>query len=114
MNQEAEPLAIWAIRLIHTLVALIFFAAIAVIYVSAIFGTYNLWLYLSLGVLLIEIIAVRLNRGNCPLEFIPRKYGEDKTFFELFLPKNVAKRMFKVCFVVVLIGCLLLLFRFLF
>jgi hypothetical protein len=114
MNQEANPLMIWVIRLIHTLIALIGIAATAIIYLSAISQTYNLWLYLSLGALLIEVIAVILNRGDCPFLFVSRKYGDDKKLLELFLPKNVAKRMFKVIFIVILIGYLLLLFRFLF
>jgi hypothetical protein len=114
INQEANPLVIWVIRLIHTLIALIGIAATAIIYLSAISQTYNLWLYLSLGALLIEVIAVRLNRGNCPFLFLSRKYGDDKTLLELFFPKNVAKRMFKVIFIVIFMGYLLLLFRFLF
>ena len=105
---------IWVIRLIHTLIALIGIAATAIIYLSAISQTYNLWLYLSLGTLLIEVIAVRLNRGNCPFLFLGRKHGDDKTLLELFFPKNVAKRMFKVIFFVIFMGYLLLLFRFLF
>jgi len=105
---------IWVIRLIHTLIALIGIAATAIIYLSAISQTYNLWLYLSLGTLLIEVIAVRLNRGNCPFLFLGRKHGDDKTLLELFFPKNVAKRMFKVIFIVIFMGYLLLLFRFLF
>ena len=114
MNQEANPLMIWVIRLIHTLIALILFAGMGIVYYSAISQTYNLWLYLSLGALLIEVIAVILNRGDCPFLFVSRKYGDDKKLLELFLPKNVAKRMFKVIFIVILIGYLLLLFRFLF
>lgn len=105
---------IWVIRLIHTLIALIFFAGIAVVYYSAVSQTYNLWLYLALGALFIEGVAVTLNRGDCPFLFLSRKYGDDKKLLELCLPKNVAKQMFKVLFIVILIGCLLLLFRFLF
>ena len=114
MNQVANPLMIWVIRLIHTLIALIGIAATAIIYFSAISQTYNLWLYLALSSLLIEIIAVRLNGSDCPFLFLHKKYGDDKTLLELFLPKNVAKRIFKVIFIVIIIGYLLLLFRFVF
>ena len=114
INQEANALMIWVIRLIHGLIALIFFTAIGVIYFSAISKTYNLWLYLALVALVIEGMAVRLNKGDCPFLFFARKYGDDKTFLELFLPKNVAKQMFRVFTIVISIGCLLLLFRFLF
>lgn len=105
---------IWVIRLIHTFLALIGLAAIVTIYLSAISQTYNMWLYLSLGALLVEIIAVRLNGCECPFLFFSRRYGDNKKLLELFLPKNVAKQMFKVIFIVIVIGYLLLLFRFLF
>ena len=114
VNREINPQMIWVIRLVHTLIGLIGAAAIAIIYFSAISRTYSLWLYLALGALLIEIIAVRLNRCECPFLFFSRKYGDDKKLLELFLPKNVAKQMFKVIFIVIVIGYLLLLFRFLF
>jgi hypothetical protein len=109
MNQESNPLMIWVIRLIHTLIALSLLAAIAIIYYSAISETYNWLLYLAVAGLLVERIAVTLNSGNCPFLFFSRKYGDDKTFLELFLPKNVAKQMFKVSFIVISIGYLLLL-----
>jgi hypothetical protein len=114
LNREANPLMIWVIRCIHGLIALIGLAAVIVIYFSAVSKMYNLWLYLSLGALLIEIISVRLNRCECPFLFFSRKYGDDKKLLELFLPKNVAKQMFKVIFIVIVSGYLLLLFRFLF
>jgi len=114
MNEDANQLMIWVIRLIHSLIALTFFTAIGVIYFSAISETYNLWLYLALGGLLVEGITVILNGGNCPLLYLARKYGDDKTFLELFLPKNAAKQMFKVFTIIISIGCLLLLLKFLF
>jgi len=114
VNQEASPLMIWVIRLIHTFIGLIGLAAIIIIYYGAISQTYNLWLYLALGALVIEIIAVRLNGCECPFLFFSRKYGDDKKLLELFLPKNIAKQMFNVIFIVIVIGYLLLLFRFLF
>ena len=104
---------IWVLRLIHTLIGLIGLAAIIIIYSSAISQTYNLWLYLSLGALLIEVIVVRLNRCECPFLFFSKRYGDDKRLLELFLPRNVARQMFTVIFIVIVIGYLLLLFRFL-
>ena len=49
--------------------------------------------------------------GNCPFGHISRQVGDSKPFFELFLPPRIAKQMFKVNFVIVLIGCALLLIR---
>jgi hypothetical protein len=113
VKEETNPLKMWVIRLIHTLIALIMFAAMAMVYFSAISQTYNLLLYLALGALFIEGAAITLNKGDCPLSYLQRKYGDDKAFFELFLPRNIAKQMFRTNFVVISIGCLFLLFTFL-
>jgi hypothetical protein len=113
INEEVNPFMIGVIRSIHTLIALIMFASIGVVYYSAVSQTYDLWLYLSLGALFIEGVVITLNRGDCPLSYLQRKYGDDKAFFELFLPKNVAKQMFRVNFLLVSIGCLILLLNYL-
>jgi len=116
MNQtskyvEDNPRIIVVVRSIHTLVALVMIASMAVVYYSAISKTYNVLLYLASGALLIEGIAITLNKGDCPLSYLQRKYGDDKTFFELFLPRNIAKHMFRFNFIVISIGYLLLLFN---
>jgi hypothetical protein len=112
-DAEANPFMIGVIRSVHTLIALVMFASVGVVYYSAVSQIYGLWLYLSLVALLIEGVAITLNRGDCPLSYLQRKYGDDKAFFELFLPKNAAKQMFRVNFLLVSIGCLILLFNYL-
>lgn len=100
-------------RSIHTLIALIMFASMAVVYYSAISETYDILLYLASGALLIEGIVITLNKGDCPLSYLQRKYGDDKAFFELFLPKSIAKQMFRFNFVVIAVGYIVLLLNFL-
>ena len=117
MNQTSgsvanNPRMIAAVRSIHTLVALVMFASVAVVYYSAISQTYGVLLYLASGALLIEGAAITLNNGDCPLSYLQRKYGDDKAFFELFLPKHIAKQMFRFNFIVILVGYSLLLFSF--
>ena len=101
------------VRSIHTIIALVMFASIGVVYYSAVKQTYNLPLYLTLGALFIEGTAITLNKGDCPLSYLQRKYGDDKAFFELFLPGSIARQMFRFNFIFISIGCLILLFNFL-
>lgn len=109
LDIEVNPFMIAVVRSVHTLVALLMFASMAVVYYSAISETYGTSLYLASVALLIEGIAITLNKGDCPLSYLQRKYGDDKTFFELFMPKRIAKQMFRVNFVVITIGYMLLL-----
>jgi hypothetical protein len=96
------------LRVIHGLIALIMIASIAAVYYATVAQTYGIWLYLSVGALLIEVIVVTWNRGNCPFTLLSKKYGDTKAFFELFLPKRVAKQMFKVNGTIMGIGFILL------
>jgi len=118
MNQtskdaEINPRMIVVVRSIHTLIALVMIASMAIVYYSAISETYDILLYLALGALLIEGIVITINKGDCPFSYLQRKYGDDKAFFELFLPKSIAKQMFRFNFVVIAVGCIVLLLNFL-
>ena len=99
------------LRVVHAFIALIMIASIAVIYYSAVTQTYGIWLYLAGGALLTEVTAVIWNRGHCPFGYWSRKYGDTKAFFELFLPKRIAKRMFKVNAAIIAVGCVFLVCR---
>ena len=98
-------------RIVHGLIAAALIASVGVIYYAAVTRTHGTWLYVSLGALLVEGIVIVLNKGNCPFGHVSRRFGDNKPFFELFLPPRIAKQMFKVNFVIVLIGCVLLLIR---
>ena len=96
------------LRGIHGLIALIMIASVASIYYAAVTQRYGVWLYVAAGALLIEAIAVTWNRGNCPFTLLSRKYGDTRAFFELLMPKRVAKQMFKVNGTIMGIGFILL------
>ena len=108
-NPERRPRMIAAVRTFHTLIALVFVGAIAVVYHSGITGTLNVWSYLATGALAFEGISIVLARGNCPLGHLHRRYSDEKGFFELFMPKRVARYMFSFFFVVTTAGYVLVL-----
>jgi hypothetical protein len=97
------------LRVVHSFVALLMIASVVAVYYSAATRTYSIWLYLAVAALLIEGIVLVLNKGDCPFSYLSRRYGDTKAFFELFLPKKVAKQMFKVSAAIVAIGGMLLL-----
>ncbi len=105
---EVNPLMIWVLRLTHGLIAFLLMASIGVIYYSAASHTHGIWLLLATVALLTEGIVVALNKGNCPFSHLSAKYGDTKTFFELFLPKPIARQMFKINGVMVAVGCVYL------
>ena len=63
----------------------------------AITRTYGWTLLLALSVILIEGLALMLNRFQCPLTTLAQKYGDEKgTVTDIFLPKWCARNTFKL------------------
>lgn len=98
-------------RTVHGLIAVVMIASVVAIYYAAFTKTHGLWLYLAAGALSLEGLAIAMNKGNCPFGHVSQRFGDNKPFFELFLPHRIAKQMFKVNFIIVLIGGILLMIR---
>ena len=97
------------VRFIHGLITLFFLACLAYVYYAGIRNEEGLWSWLAMGALLAEGVVVALNHGDCPLGAIHRRFGDDRTFFELVMPRYVAKHAVPFMAGVALIGLVLLL-----
>lgn len=108
MEKPAEIKAsmICLIRSIHGLITLFFLVCIGYIYYSAITDKVGLLAYLAVASVVFEGLTVVFNKGICPLGSIHKKFGDDKTFFELFLPKSVAAKAVPFLGMVAAIGIL--------
>ncbi len=95
-------------RTIHGLITFYFVTCIVWIYYSAIINRPNMLAYIAAVSLFLEGLVVMLNHGNCPLGPIHHRLGDDKTFFELFLPKRIAKKSIPVLGTISLVGIILL------
>ncbi len=102
-----------ALRLVHGLFALYFIFCIFFIYYSAVTLQFNLFLGIAIASLVIEgALVFLLNHGDCPLIHVQRKIGDETPFFELILPKSMAKKAIPFFLVVTFLGLFLLIFRF--
>lgn len=99
---------IYLVRSIHALITLIFTSSIVYIYYSALTNQNNFFTYLSVGLIIFEAIVIVINKGSCPLGVIHKKFGDDKAFFELLLPKKAAKLAVPVLGIIAVVGILLL------
>ena len=79
------------IRFIHLIVSFYFLGCLLFLYYSILINKESKLLYIVIISLLIEGLIIFLNRNICPLGILHKKYGDDKTFFELFMPKELAK-----------------------
>jgi hypothetical protein len=102
---------IYCFRSAHALFAVFFILCLVDIYYSAITRTHAWHLFAALSALLAEGLVVALNRGQCPLTGLQHRLGDQKGFFNLFLPDVIAKYLVPFWFCVALVGFLLLWMR---
>ena len=81
------------LRLVHGAFAAYFISCLFYLYYAAICNRIDALLFIAILSLIAEGVAVFvLNRGDYPLAHIQRKLGDEVPFFQLFLPKDVAKK----------------------
>jgi hypothetical protein len=101
---------IFLIRFLHGMITIFFIGCLAYIYYAGITDKPDPIAYGACFLIAIEGLVVTINKGNCPLGYIHKNAGDDKTFFELFLPKPIAQKAVPFLGLVAIIGFLLLLF----
>ena len=99
---------VYVIRAIHSLLATILISSIMLLFYFALTDTFVVWTYLAVGALILEGVAVLINRGNCPLTPWHRKFGDEKGFFNLILPASWTPHASPVLSVIAAIGFVLL------
>lgn len=101
------------LRICHGILTIYFILCLAYLYFVGFTGNVSDVLFtLAILSLAVEGMAVfAFNKGNCPLIHIQRKIGDDKPFFELFLPPRLAKQAIPVFAFLTIIVLFILLLR---
>lgn len=85
MNQNT---ALFLIKLIHTIIFIIMSACVFFILYCGIQGIKNWILAASIALILLEGFALLLNKFECPLTTLAKKYGfVQERYMDIFLPK---------------------------
>jgi hypothetical protein len=79
------------IRLIHGAITAFFLGCLGYVYYAAISRRRSRLLAAAMVALAVEGVVVYGNGGECPLGPVHRRVGDDRTFFELFVPPQVAR-----------------------
>jgi hypothetical protein len=103
--------AVLASRIGHGLITCAFLACIAEVYVAAWRAALDALALAALAALGAEGVLVAVCGGNCPLGPFLRRLGDEKPFFELFLPPRAAKAAIPVLGAVAALGALALAVR---
>ncbi len=87
---------VFVIKFIHSILFLFLVFCLFYVLYCAITRTYDWTLLAAICVILIDGLAIVLNRGRCPLTTLAEKYGaEDGAVTNIFLPKWCARYVFK-------------------
>jgi len=97
------------IKLIHTAVFVFMSACLVYILYCGITRTYNWTLLLAISAILINGLALLLNRFRCPLTTLARKYGaEEGSVSDILLPTWMARNLFRSAAVLFAAGLIIL------
>jgi len=95
------------IKAIHTLIWVFFNAVIFYLYYAVITNRINKWVWIGIGLILLEGIVLLAFKKLCPVTLLARKYSDSKKDnFDIFLPNWLAKHnklIYTTLFVIVLI-----------
>jgi hypothetical protein len=99
------------VKAIHTLIWLFFNWVIFYLYYAAITNQIGKWVWMGIGIVLLEGIVLLIFKKLCPVTLIARRYSDSqKDNFDIFLPNWLArhnKLIYTILFVIVLLMILM-------
>ncbi|MEJ5963364.1 hypothetical protein [Pedobacter immunditicola] len=100
------------IKIVHTMIWLFFNVVIFYLLYAAITNRINTWVWIGVGLVLVEGFVLLLFRWMCPLTVIARHYSDStKDNFDIFLPQWLARHTKLIYTSLFAIALLILLFR---
>ena len=95
---------IFIIKLVHSIIFFIMVFSLIYIFYCAVTGRYDWTLLVAIGAILVEGMALLLNKGKCPLTTLAMKLGAASgSVTDIFLPMWCAQHTFRISVIVVII-----------
>ncbi len=100
------------IKIVHTVIWAFFVVAIFYILYAGIWDKLNLYVFIAIGLVVVEGLVRLAFKWRCPLTVLGLKYTEDtETGFDIFLPKWLAKNNKTIFTTIYVIGVILVIYR---
>jgi hypothetical protein len=100
------------IKTIHTAIWIFYNVVIFYLLYAVIAGKIDKWVWIGLGLFLLEAIVLLIFKMKCPLTIIARRYsGSDKDNFDIYLPNWVAKHNKTIYSIILVFVILILIYR---
>src|SRR4030067_2498118 len=80
----------------HSLIAFFMLACLIYILYAGLTATFNIFLLVAIVTILIEGVAISLNKWQCPLTTLAERHGAEKgSVADIFMPGIIARNLFK-------------------
>lgn len=100
------------VKIVHTLIWLFFNIVIFYFLYAVSVNNINTWVWICLGVILLEVLVLAVFKSICPITLIARRYSESTNDnFDIYLPNWLAKHNKQIYASIVLIAITILIFR---
>ena len=100
------------IKIVHTVIWVIFAASIFYILFAGIFNRVAVLVWVSIGLVILEFIILLICKWRCPLTIIAGRYTDNRSVgFDIFLPAWLAKYNKTIFSILFLVGVALVLWR---
>ena len=101
------------IKLLHTTIWLFFNVVIFYLLYAVLINKIDKWVWICLGLIVLEGLVLILFKRVCPVTLMARKYSDStKPNFDIYLPGWLAKYNQLIYSIIVLIAIVILIYRF--
>ena len=108
----AENVKIILIKTIHTIIWLFFNVVIFYLLYAVIVNKIDKWIWICIGLIVLEGIILIVFKSVCPVTLIAKKYSNStKDNFDIYLPNWLARYNKKIYSIIVLIAVVILIYR---
>ncbi len=107
-----ENVKLILIKTIHTAVWLFFNVVIFYLLYAVIINKIDKWVWICMGLIILEGVILLIFKNICPVTLIARKYStSEKDNFDIYLPNWLARHNKKIYTSIVLIAVVILVYR---
>jgi hypothetical protein len=103
---------LFLVKLLHTLIWAFFASVIGFIVYAGLWNRMNTWVWIAVGLIIVEGVILLLHEWKCPLTPIAARYTESREDnFDIFLPRWLARNNKSIFTLLYVFGVAIVLYR---
>ncbi|MCR9182279.1 MAG: hypothetical protein NXH73_05080 [Flavobacteriaceae bacterium] len=112
LRKMDDSLKLTLIKILHTLIWVFFNMVIFYLLYAVLVNKIDLWVWICLGLIVLEGLILLIFKAVCPITLVARKYSDSqKHNFDIYLPNRLAKYNKHIYTTIVLIAVVILIYR---